>query len=116
MRAVSDGLACGIVYVEIRVGPVRAVERFREDSRRRRFSCAAWADEEVGVRDPLARNRIFQGPHNMILAYDVIERLRPPFARDYLVGRGQAGVMKLKVEKRKLKDGQRERQSGTPKV
>jgi hypothetical protein len=52
----------------------------------------------------------------MILAYDVIERLRPPFARDYLVGRGQAGVMKLKVEKRKLKDGQRERQSGTPKV
>jgi hypothetical protein len=99
MRSLGDRLAGRILDVEIRVGSIRAIQRFGEDSRGRGLSRAARADEQIGMRDPLARDRILQRAHNVVLAHNVIKRLRPPFARDYLVGRGQAVVMKMKVEK-----------------
>jgi hypothetical protein len=66
------------------------------------------------VRDTLAGDGVLQCSHNVVLAHNVVERLWPPFARDDLVGRRQAVRRELKVERRKLKDRQRERQSGTP--
>ena len=70
------------------VGPVHAVERARQDPRRRRLADAARAREDERLSEPAARQRVAQRPRDRLLADDVVEPLRPPLAGENLVGHG----------------------------
>ena len=70
-------------------GAVCTVERARQDTRRGRLSDAARSREDEGVGDSAAGERIAQGPRHRQLPDDVVEALRPPFARDHLIGHNE---------------------------
>src|SRR5262245_8375124 len=95
MRALGDRLARGIVGVEVRIRPVGAVEGLGKDARRRSLARAAWTDEQIRMRDPSARDGVFQRAHDVVLADDVIKRLGPPLARDNLVGGGHSSLEQI---------------------
>ena len=65
---------------------LHAVQRARQDPRRRRLADAARPGEDERLREPAARQRVAQRPRHRLLADDIVEPLRPPFARDDLVG------------------------------
>ena len=75
-------------HVAARIGrrPVHAVQRPRQDARRRRLADAARSGEHERLREPAARQRVAQRPRHRLLSDDVVELLRPPLARDDLVG------------------------------
>jgi hypothetical protein len=56
-----------------------------EDARGRRLSHAARTGEHERLRQPAAPQRVAQRPRHRVLADDIVEPLRPPFARDDLV-------------------------------
>ena len=88
----------GVSRVKIGVRAAGAVERLREDPGDRRLARPPGADEQVGVRDPAARDRVPECSHHMVLADDVAERLWPPFARDDLIARFGQGWYRRKDE------------------
>jgi hypothetical protein len=90
VRNRDDGRVLGI---KVGIGAARAVEGLGEDPRDRRLSGAPRADKEVGVPYPAPRDRIPEGAHHVVLADDVSERLRAPFARDDLVAFFGQGVV-----------------------
>ncbi len=55
---------------------VDAVERAGEDLRHRGLARPARADEQVGVMDAIALDRVAEGANDMLLAHDLGERLR----------------------------------------
>jgi hypothetical protein len=67
-------------------GPFHAVQRPRQDARRGRLAAPAGAGEHEGVRHAAAADGIPQRARHRLLPDDVVEALRPPFAREYLVG------------------------------
>ena len=75
-------------HVAARIGgrPLLAVQRARQNPRRRRLADAARAGEDERLREPPARERVAQRPRHRLLSDDVVEPLRPPLARDDLVG------------------------------
>src|SRR5690606_8285796 len=58
-------------------GRLRAVERTREDPRRRRLAAATGTGEEVGVVDPVVRQGVAQRVRDVVLPDDLGERLGP---------------------------------------
>ena len=70
------------------VGPFDAVERARQDARRRRLAAAARAGEHERLRDALALQRVLQRARDGLLSEDVFELLRAPLAGENLVGHG----------------------------
>src|SRR5207249_11354949 len=60
-------------------------ERPRQEPRRRRLADPARAREEVGVGDPPGGERVPERARDRVLADDRVERLRPPFSREYLI-------------------------------
>ena len=64
---------------------MNAVQGLGQDPGRRSFTSTARADKEVGVRNPSALNRVFQGLNDVILAQNVVEYLGPIFSREHLV-------------------------------
>src|SRR2546428_1847580 len=60
-------------------------ERPRQEPRRRRLADPARTREEVGVGDAPGGERVPEGARDRVLADDRVERLRPPFSRQYLV-------------------------------
>ena len=85
VRALGNGLAGRIVWIEVRLRPVRAVQRLGKDACRGGLAGTARAHEQVGVRDAVASDRVLQRAHHVILADDVVKRLGPPLACDDLV-------------------------------
>ena len=84
VAALSD-LDAGVAdSARIRGRPLDAVQRARENPRRRGLADAARPGEDKRLRDPLRRNRVAERLGDAALADDVIEPLRPPFAGDYL--------------------------------
>ena len=65
-----------------------AIERARENPRGRRLTDAARPRKDERLREPPARERVFQRPRHRQLSDDIVEPLRPPFARDHLIGHG----------------------------
>jgi hypothetical protein len=57
------------------VGPFSQLSAFGQDARRRGLPRAARADENVSVRQPVVLDRIAQGPRDVILPDDIVERL-----------------------------------------
>ena len=66
--------------------PVHAVQRARQNARRRRLADAPRSGKHERLRQPLARERVAQRTRHRLLPDDIVELLRPPFARDDLVG------------------------------
>ena len=66
---------------------VVAVDRRREEPRRRGLADAARAREQVGVRETVGRDRVREGPDDLLLADDVRERARAPLAGEGNPGR-----------------------------
>ena len=62
-----------------------AIERLGEDARGGGLADAARPDEEIGVREPVLFDRVLQRPRDVLLPDDIVERLRPIFARENLV-------------------------------
>ena len=65
---------------------VDAVQRPRQDARRRRLADAARAGEDERLREPAAGDRVLQRIDDAALADDVLELLRTPFAGESYVG------------------------------
>ena len=59
---------------------VNAVQRFRQDSRGRRFSGATRADKNVGMRQAVLLDGILERAGDVILSDDFVERLGPVFS------------------------------------
>jgi hypothetical protein len=55
----------------------RAVERAGQDPGRRGLAAAAWAGEEIGVVDPVGRQRRPQRLRHVVLPDDLLEGLGP---------------------------------------
>ena len=68
------------------VGPFTQFKRPRQDAGGRRLADAARPGEDERLRQPAARQRVAQRARDRLLADDIVERLRPPLARDDLVG------------------------------
>ena len=66
-----------------------AVERAGEDLRHRGLAGAARADEQVGVVDPVALDRVAQRAHDVLLADDLVEGLRAVAAVEGRLGHGE---------------------------
>ena len=64
---------------------VDAAERLGQDARGRRLADATRADEEISMREPVLRDRVFEGARDVFLADDVVKNLRPVLARENLV-------------------------------
>ena len=65
--------------------PVNAIERFGQDARGRGFADSARPDEKIGVREPILLDRVLQRPRDVLLADEIVERLRAVFSRKNLV-------------------------------
>src|SRR5204862_3988309 len=61
-------------------GSFLAVQRSRQDPRRRGLAASARTGEEERVRDPAGLERVDQGADHVLLARQVLEALRPVFA------------------------------------
>src|SRR6185503_7846378 len=69
----------------IRCRTVDAVERAREDSRGRGLAAAPRPGEHERLRNAPAGDRIAQRTRDRLLADDLVEPLRTPFASQYLI-------------------------------
>ena len=74
--------------------PLDAVQRARQDARRRRLADAAGPGEHESLRQASARQRVPQRARDRLLSDDIVEPLRPPLARDDLVGHGEYRVQR----------------------
>src|SRR5688572_11021316 len=93
--AFSDFLAARIIFVEVDFGAVGAIEAFGENSRDGGFAGAAWTAEQVGMSDPLLFNGARKGLRNMLLAYHILEALRPIFSSYDLIRHVEPGFRAL---------------------
>ena len=64
------------------VGPLHAVERLGQNAGRRRLADAAGTGEQIGVPDAVAGDRLLQRPGDVLLADQLVKRLRPIAASD----------------------------------
>ena len=65
--------------------PVNAVERLGENARGRGLPDPARPDKKISVRETILFDRILERARDMRLADQIVERLRPIFARENLV-------------------------------
>ena len=71
--------------------PLLAVERLGEDAGARRLADAPDPGEEERVRDAVLRDRVRDRRRHVLLSDEILERLRPPLAREHDVAHA-AGV------------------------
>ena len=76
MRALGDQQAVATRAVGIGSGALLAQQGFGQQASRCGLTGAAWAGEQVGVRDFVLLDRIFQRPLDGLLSHDVFEYLR----------------------------------------
>jgi hypothetical protein len=69
----------------IRGRPAGAAQGARQNPRGGGLADAARPGEHERLREPPARQRVAQRPRHRLLPDDIVELLRPPFARDHLV-------------------------------
>ena len=69
----------------VTVGPFDAIERLRQDARRRSFPCPARPDKKIGVGQAILLDRILERAGDVVLPDHIVERLRSIFAGENLV-------------------------------
>ena len=87
IEAVAAGdLLAVIAHAARRDGrAVHAVERLRQDARRRSFPDAARPDKKISVREAVLLDRVLERARDMCLPDQIVERLRPIFPRENLI-------------------------------
>jgi hypothetical protein len=65
--------------------PLDAIERLCQNACGRCFADAAWTDKEIGMGQPVLRDRVFQRARHMRLPNEIVESLRPIFSRENFV-------------------------------
>ena len=89
VAALGD-LDAGIAHAaRIRGRSLLAVQRPRQDPRRRGLAAPARAGEHERLRDAAAADRVAQRTRHRLLADDVVEPLRPPLAGENLIRHGR---------------------------
>ena len=84
----ADALADVALVAGRRRRALHAVERLGQDAGGRRLADAAGAGEQVGVADAIAGDGVLQRPGDVLLADELVERLRPIAASDDGVAAG----------------------------
>src|SRR5262249_34147641 len=84
--AVGDLAAVRALVAGLRGRPALAVERLRQQPRRRRLADAPRPGEEERVGYAVRGDRGLERPRDVLLTDDVLETLRPEAAGEYLVG------------------------------
>ena len=83
--AAGDFLAV-VAYAARAYGrPFDAIQRLRQDSRRRGFANAARPDKQIGVSQAVLFDRVFQRARDVRLADQIVECLRAIFSGENLV-------------------------------
>ena len=78
---------------------LHAVQRLRQDPRRRRLAASSRAGKHERMGDAAARNGVAQRARHRLLADDLIEALRTPLAGEDLIGHRTSRNVKLESEK-----------------
>src|SRR5580765_1975863 len=86
----------------LRRRPRYAVERARQNPRRRRLADTARAGEDERLREPAGLNRVLQREHDAALADDVLETLRTPLTSESEMSGGHGSSWKFEVRSSKL--------------
>jgi hypothetical protein len=86
-RGSRRDLLAGIAFAA-RLGrrPLRAIQRFGQDARRRRFAHAPRAGKNVRVRHAIVADRVGQRLRDVLLPDQIPERLWPPLPCNHLIG------------------------------
>ena len=95
------------------VGPLIAAQRPRQDARGRRLADAARPGEHERLREAAAGERVAQRARHRLLPDDVVEPLRPPFARENLVGHRISWELQIGDGWKSQLDGAEPRPGGT---
>ena len=89
-RSPRRNLFAGIALpARLRRRPLHAIQRLRQDPRRRRFSHAPRPRKNVRVRHAVILDRVFQRLGYVLLADEIVKRLRAPLAGYDLVAHGK---------------------------
>src|SRR2546423_7230469 len=62
-----------------------AIQGLCQNARRRSFAGSAGTDEEIGVRQPVLLDRVFERPRHVGLPDEIVERLRTILSRENLI-------------------------------
>ena len=91
VQAVARGDLAAAVALAARLDrrALHAVERLREDARGRGLAGAARADEDVSLRQPVLLDRVLERARDVLLADDLVERLRAIFAGENRVAHAE---------------------------
>ena len=81
--------------------PVNAVERLGQNARRGSLPDPARADKQIGMREPILFDRVLERLGHVRLADQIVERLRPIFARENLITHALSLVPRRWRENRK---------------
>src|SRR5260370_3655621 len=84
--AISAGVA---LPARLRRRPLHAIQRFRQDSRRRRLSHAPRSRKNVRVRHAVILDRVSKRLGYVLLADEIVKRLLAPLAGYDLVAHGK---------------------------
>ena len=83
-------LDAGVAFAaRLRRRTVHAVQRARQNARGGGLADAARSGEHERLGQTPARQRVAQRPRDRLLSDDIVELLRPPFARDDLITHGR---------------------------
>ena len=85
---------------------VHAIERLRQDARRRCFPDAARPDKQIGVREPILLDRVLERAGDVRLPDQIVERLRAIFSGENLIAHVPNLVRPVACENRNQKKRQ----------
>ena len=83
---------------------MNAIQRLRQNARGRSFSDPARTDKKISVREPVLLDRILQRARDMRLPDEIVERLRPIFARENLITHAPNLMRRGRARKQKTRD------------
>jgi hypothetical protein len=85
----SGDLTAGIAFsTGVNGWSVYTVQSLGQNPRRRRFTCSAWPDEEISMREPLLDDRVLQRLNDVILSQKIVKELGSILASEDLVTHG----------------------------
>ena len=83
--ALGNLLTDGVIRIEVDLGTAGTIKSFGKNPRSGGLACATGADEKIGMSEPILRDRVFQGTHNVILTEDIVEGGGAVFSSEDLV-------------------------------
>ena len=105
VEAVTGRNLAAIIAGAVRINrrPFYTVERFGQNSRRRRFPNPARSDEQISVRQPVLGDRILERARDVSLPDQIVKRLGAVFAGENFVAHGSNLIRRSANPKQKTK-------------